>query len=189
MAAPVQRIWSGSALPPADSLSIEELFRDDKLGDWNKHLSCHLKERLLPFYSSVQHVPWKRQFLSSLAFYFSFISRIHETFISRKHTHSHTDLDLWPFTVISEETGRTVTRTHRHTPGLHPSWRSAAIWQEKVILIVRPPVIQRKANPLNTGVHPTVGRLTRCILGRTHVHAHTRSLLPCSFLMTRQRGE
>lgn len=68
-----------------------ELFRDDKLGDWNKHLGSHLKERLLPFYSPVQYVPWKRQFLSSLAF-FLFISRIHVTLSFLENTHTHTQI-------------------------------------------------------------------------------------------------
>lgn len=49
-----------------------------------------------------------------------------------------------------------------------------AIWQEKVILIVCPPVIQRKANPLNNG--PTVDRLTHCILGQTHTLLHCQCL-------------
>lgn len=37
-------------------------------------------------------------------------------------------------------------------------------------------VCQKKANPLNAGVHPEVDRLTHCILGLSHKHAYSNPL-------------
>ena len=173
-----------------NSLSVAKLWHDSKLWDWNKHFSCHLK-RLFASILSLCIFPEKTPSLISFLFIVykpQSLFNVWDIAFSREKTHMHThrNLDIWPSRVILEG----HKNWHMHTRILHPSFlMERCNMARKVILIVCPPVSQRKANPLNTGVHPTVDRLTHCIVGQSQSHAHTHthpcilslplSLLPC----------
>lgn len=158
-----------------NSLSVAaKLWHNSKLWDWNKHFSCHLK-RLFASILSLCIFPEKtRSLISFLFIAYKPLSlfNVWDTAFSKEkiHIYTHRNLDLWPSRVILE--GHKYW--HMHTHILHPSFlMERCNMVRKVILIVCPPVSQRKANPLNTGVHPTVDRLTHCIVGQSHTHTHT----------------
>lgn len=86
-----------------------------------------------------------------------------------RRTHAHL-LTFNPFGLIREgPAGGVGGELPIHI--LHPVF---AIWREKVIRIVCRPAIQRKANPLNSRVHPTVDRLTCSV--PPHTHTRTQSM-------------